>query len=112
MKANHNIQNSNPAPKHFFGTKIRRRLLVCSNIPLRFNSIRLNFDWDFKTIGFNWGYILHLDNQLRLHFDRSKDHMEKDKITEEEEETDAVEMVLFQVSECYVYVVIFNICFD
>ncbi|XP_041989393.1 uncharacterized protein At1g03900-like isoform X1 [Salvia splendens] len=38
--------------------------------------------------------------------------MEKDKITEEkervveeEEETDAVELVLFQVSECYVYVI-------
>lgn len=42
--------------------------------------------------------------------------MDKDKITEEkeeavlvEEEADAVELVLFQVSECYVYLVIFNI---
>lgn len=42
--------------------------------------------------------------------------MEKDKITEikEEgvgEEADAIELVLFQVSECYVYMVIFNIMF-
>lgn len=34
------------------------------------------------------------------------DHMEKEKNLEEKEEEEAIELVLFQVSECYVYLVI------